>query len=129
MRESGTKRPLAVEISTLLRKRWHVFGMGLILFTSAGGTAQAAPEDTLFFAEPSVCPKDVIDIPGFLLDAYGADPAERQIILESDQIETPDGVEIILTGNAQVVQGPQAIFAQRIVYDKDAYTLNASDGV
>jgi lipopolysaccharide assembly outer membrane protein LptD (OstA) len=129
MRESGIKRPLALAISSLFRKRWHAFGVGLVIISGAPGAVQAAPDDSLFFAGPDICPQDVIDIPGFIADAYGTDPGAGDTILESDQIETPDGVEIILRGNAQVVQGPQAIFAQQIIYDKDAYTLNASDDV
>ena len=98
------------------------------LLMGAHGTSIAA-EDTLFFAEPEICPKDVIDIPQVLLDAYGSDTNSQEIVLESDQIESPDGNAIVLTGNAQIIQGSQAIFGQSITYDKSNFSLNAEDDV
>ncbi len=126
MRESYIKHFLAQEISSALSVRTGLIGVALLLGSNSGF---AASGDGLFFAGPEVCPLDVIDIPAMLQDARGTDPATQQIELESDQIESPDGSTLILTGNAQVIQGPQAIFAREIVYNKDSYTLNATDEV
>ncbi|KAA3634117.1 MAG: LPS-assembly protein LptD [Proteobacteria bacterium] len=126
MRESGIKRPLALEVNSVLRCRWRVLGVGLAMLT---GTSTVAADDSLFFAGPQVCPRDIIDIPEVVAKSAGLDPNTQEIILESDQIDAPDGNTLILTGNAQVIQGPQAIFAEEIVYDKEAYTVNATDNV
>jgi LPS-assembly protein len=89
----------------------------------------ASADDSLFFAEPDICVLDVIDIPQALRDAAGLPPGSQETILESDAIEAPDSNTLILSGNAQAIQGPQAIFAEQIIYNKEDYTLNAQDNV
>ena len=102
-----------------------LLSMGLVL----GSSPTLANQDSLFFAGKDVCPADIIDIPKAIQDAIGLNNNTQEIVLESDTIETPDGNSIVLTGNAQVIQGSQGIFANRIVYDKESYSLNASEDI
>ncbi|GJL83735.1 MAG: hypothetical protein DHS20C01_33690 [marine bacterium B5-7] len=107
--------------------RRHLIGAGLLMLISTP-TVQAG-DSSLFFAGPEVCPADIIDIPEAVAKSAGLDPDTQDVILESDQIDAPDSNTLVLTGNAQVIQGSQAIFAQEIVYDKESYTVNARDDV
>ncbi len=109
----------------VLEVRSAVLGAGLLL---AAGSA-VAQDDGLFFAGPEICPQDVIDIPQILLDGMGQDPSTQQIVLEADAIDSADGNVLQLTGNAQVIQGAQAIYAEKIAYDKEAFSLEAEQDV
>lgn len=126
MRETSDKRPRNPETVFPTPRRSTLLGAGLLMLAS-GSTALA--DDSLFFAGPSVCPGDIIDIPDVVNDAAGLDPATQETVLESDSIDAPDGSTLVLRGNAQVIQGPQAIFAEEIIYNKDDYSLNARDNV
>ena len=126
MRNIRSKHPLKRTDLYAVSLRTSFISAALLMSTHTG---TVVAEDTLFFAEPEICPKDVIDIPQILLDAYGSDTSSQEIVLESDQIESPDGNSLMLTGNAQVIQGSQAIFGQSITYDKESFSLNAEDDV
>src|SRR5690606_14023655 len=126
MREPGPDRPESPRIQTLSRKRSFLLVAGVLVLAAAPA---AQGDDSLFFAGPEVCEPDIIDIPKVVEDAAGLDPSTQEIVLESDGIEAPDGDTLILTGSAQVSQGPQAIFAVEIVFNKAEYTLNARGDV
>lgn len=126
MREPGPDRPESPRIQTLPRKRSFLLAAGALVLATAPA---AQGDDSLFFAGPEVCEPDIIEIPKVVEDAAGLDPSTQEIVLESDGIEAPDGDTLILTGNAQVIQGPQAIFAEEIVFNKAEYSLNARDDV
>ena len=126
MRNPCSKHPLNRAMSQV---RWIRTGLIGIAMYAAAVPGYAQNNDSLFFADESVCPKDVIDLPKIILDAHGSDPSTQEIVLESDQIESPDGDTLILRGNAHVMQGPQAIFGETIHYNKSSYSLNATENV
>ncbi len=125
MREKGTPRTHATLTPPCFRVKPRFLGVSLILL--AAGSASA--DDSLFFAGAEVCPRDIIDVPEIVNDAAGLDPSTQETILESDSIDSPDSSTLVLKGDAQVIQGPQAIYAQEIIYNKDDYTVNARDDV
>ena len=79
MRETALKRPLAIAHLSI-RPLSLLLGAGLLW---AAGSATATADDSLFFAEPEFCPKDIIDIPKIVNDAAGLDPNTQEIVLES----------------------------------------------
>ncbi|MFT5114897.1 MAG: LPS-assembly protein [Parasphingorhabdus sp.] len=123
MQYSGKQR----SVTTLMIRSAGISAltMGLVVFSSPA----LANQDSLFFASEEFCPADVIDIPQVMLDAMGMDSSSQEIVLESDSIDAPDANTIELTGNAQIVQGSQGVFANKIVYSKDSYSLNALDNI
>jgi LPS-assembly protein len=123
-----SKHPVNRELSRRRNLTTGLVGLALFLATGSSHAARGS-ERSIAFIEEALCSRDMIDIPAAVLAAHGADTATQEIVLESDEIESPDSNTLILTGNAQVIQGPQAIFGQTIVYDKSSYSLNAENDV
>ena len=78
--------------------------------------------------EPDACVPDTIAHPGRSLLSQG-DVASMPIELEADQIDAPNADIVILTGNAELKQGPQSLFADRLEYDKQTDSVTASGNV
>ena len=70
------------------------------------------------------CPRDTIPVPVLPSDD-GRPLTEYPIELEADEMGTDDGNTVVLSGDAEVVQGNQAIKADRLVYRKDEDRLDA----
>lgn len=92
-------------------------------------TVFAQQSGPIGFADIRVCEPGRIDVPQVLRDAPGGSPDEQPITIEADGIETDTVQRLILTGNAQVVQGKRGIYAERIEYDQEAYRARASGDV
>jgi len=78
--------------------------------------------------EPDACVPDAIIHPGRSLLSQG-DVASMPIELEADQIDAPNANVVILSGNAELKQGPQSLFADRLEYDKQNDAVRASGNV
>ena len=91
--------------------------MVLLLALVVSGPAHA--EAPVSFAGLSVCPVDRIGIPATLLPYIGQDHSGFSIELEADQINSPESGVLTLVGNASVVQGAQAVYADRMVFNRD----------
>ena len=100
----------------------------LSLFT-VSPVVSAQIDESVGFADLSVCMPGLIDVPQALRDAPVGDPDELPTAIEADQIETGEGSTIILKGNAQVVQGNRGVYADEIVYDQEAYQATATGNI
>lgn len=81
------------------------------------------------FAGIDVCKPGIIDVPAILKDAPSGDPSELPTGIEADEIETESKNPISLKGNAQIVQGKRGVYADKIIYDQDAYQATAQGNV
>lgn len=70
------------------------------------------------------CPQDTIPVPVLPSDD-GRPLTEYPIELEADEMGTDDGNTVVLSGDAEVVQGNQAIKADKLVYRKEEDRLDA----
>ena len=114
----------SVTAPTSVRRLLVPVAVSLCLFSST-----LPAEAPVSFAGESVCPDDVIDTPSSMLHFIGHDPAGLKIELESDQIDLPQPGVLSLSGNSSVIQGAQAIFADNIVFDKEALSLKSDRAV
>lgn len=98
-------------------------------FTWSAATAQSpAVGEQVDFAGAEICRPGLLNIPAELKAAAGGG-ADLPIHIEADSIETEENNTVILRGNAEVVQGARALYAERIVYHRDTYRANATGGV
>ncbi len=75
------------------------------------------------------CPIDVIPHPGGSSPAQLPDGSSPPIELEADVIEAPGPDKLVLSGDAQIMQGPQSIFGQQLQYDKVEDQVEAAGDV
>jgi LPS-assembly protein len=101
--------------------------MVLLLALVVSGPAHAGAP--VSFAGPSVCPVDRIRIPATLLPYIGQDHSGFSIELEADQINSPDPGVLTLVGNASLVKGAQAVYADRVVFSRDDRVVEATGDV
>jgi LPS-assembly protein len=81
------------------------------------------------FAGYDICVPDTITIPQKLKQAPPGDQSELPTNIEADEFETEaDGV-IRLSGNAQVIQGNQGVYADEISYNQESYQATAVGNV
>jgi LPS-assembly protein len=81
------------------------------------------------FSGPSVCAADQIRIPSTLLPYLGQDHSKFPIELEADQINSIESGVLALVGNASVIQGAQAVFADRMAFSREDRVVKAAGGV
>ena len=105
-----------------------MIGAGVLGVQSAS-LAQSVDEGPIGFADLNVCSPGTIDVPQELRDAPGGDPDEQPIEIQADGIEAGQGDSVILTGNAQVLQGRRGVYADRIEYNQETYQASASGDV
>jgi LPS-assembly protein len=79
------------------------------------GPAQAGTP--VSFLGPSICVPGRIPTPATLLPYLGQDHSGFPIELEADQISAPEPDVLTLVGNASVVQGAQAIYANQMKWE------------
>ena len=82
----------------------------------------AAP---LTFADTSVCPEEIIPTSTAILPLIGHDVSRLSLELEADEIDSPTADTLVLRGGASLTQGARAIYADRLVFDKAAYSVRA----
>ncbi len=82
-----------------------------------------AADDEIGFADESVCSAPRVDLPELLISAPADNAEEQEIGLEGDQmdIDVNDKDKVVMSGNAQVVQGQRGVFADKITYDQGNY--------
>ncbi len=85
--------------------------------------------DDLGFAGSEICVPGIIDVPTALQEAPPGEYEYQSTNIEGDEIETTDGDEILLSGNAQVVQGDRGVYADEIRFNKETYEANANGNV
>ena len=112
--------------SSMLAGRRLLVPITVSLFLFSSTLPAEAP---VSFADETICPDDVIDTPPLMLPYIGRDPTGLKIELESDQIDLPRPGVLSLSGKSSVIQGAQAIFADRIVFDKEALSLKSERAV
>ena len=91
--------------------------------------AQSSADEPVEFADFSVCQPGQIDVPRILRDAKGGNSGDQATTIEADNIETTDGVEAILRGNALIQQGRRAVYADTITYNRETYLGTAEGNV
>ena len=105
--------PTKISALTDLVPGFIVLFLALVVFEPAHAKAPVS------FAGLSVCPVDRIGVPATLLPYIGKDHSVFSIELEADQINSPESGVLTLVGNASVVQGAQAVYADRVVFSRD----------
>lgn len=106
---------------TFLRN--SAFGL-LVLAACQPGFVMAEGEKPI----PHICAPDTIPFNPKSVEE-GKTVAEAPIDLEADQIETADKNTVVLTGNAQAIQGSRSIHANKIKYSKTTDELEAEGTV
>lgn len=101
--------------------------MALLLALAISGPAPAGAP--VSFAGRSLCPVDRIGTPATLLPYIGQSHSEFSIELEADQINSPESDVLTLVGNASVVQGAQAVYADRMVFSRGDRVIEAAGDV
>jgi lipopolysaccharide assembly outer membrane protein LptD (OstA) len=81
------------------------------------------------FADKTTCKADLISIPADLLPYVAQEGSGRPINLEADQIDVPVADTLVLKGNAFATQGARGIYADEIIFDKSALSLEATKAV
>lgn len=66
---------------------------------------------------------------GVVVEAQPVPEEPEEIALEGDSMDIVDQNKVVMTGNAQVVQGRRGVFADEIIYDQDNYVATATGGV
>ncbi len=105
----------------------------LLIIVSCGLTSvplYAAKDDkTIGFADDQVCAAPRISLPKALLDAPDGKLEDQEISLEGDQLDLVNQNEVVMKGNAQVVQGKRGVFADNITYNKESYQATITGNV
>jgi len=115
--------PTKVSVFSDLVLRFMAF---LLVLVVSGPAPAGAP---ISFAGPSACVADRIATPATLLPYLGQDNSGFPIELAADQINSPESDVLTLLGNASVVQGAQAVYADRMVFRRDDRVVEAAGGV
>ena len=82
-------------------------------------------EAPLTFADTTVCPVGIIPTSAAVLPLIGHDASQLSVELEADEIDSPTAGTLVLRGGASLIQGARAIYANRLVFDKAAYSVRA----
>ena len=82
-------------------------------------------EAPLTFADTTVCPVGIIPTSAAVLPLIGHDASRLSVELEADEIDSPTAGTLVLRGGASLIQGARAIYANRLVFDKAAYSVRA----
>ena len=85
---------------------------------------QSASSEQVGFAGALICKADPIRVPAALKNAPPG-THNQPAHIQADHIETDGENIVILRGNAEVVQGRRGVYAERIVYHRDTYRVNA----
>ena len=92
-------------------------------------SAKSWADAPVTFADETTCKADPISIPADLLPYVAQEVSGRPINLEADQIDVPVADTLMLKGNAFATQGARGIYADEIIFDKSALSLEAKNAV
>jgi len=106
---------------------WIILSLVLISPFSIAQNQQIANSE--FYTEASFCQIDQIQTPSTIIPFIGRDSSNMPFQLEADQIDVPVSGKISLDGNASVIQGAKAIYADHIMYGKDDRVIEAMGNV
>ena len=82
------------------------------------------------FADAQVCPPDTIEIPEAIRQTPSLPSDELPTKIEADTIEIEESTQhVVLTGNAQILQGNRGVYADKMVYDQESYQARAEGNV
>ncbi len=107
----------------------NIFGRSMILFVlfaCAGVVEAAAP---VSFAGQSICMPDRITKPAALLPYLGLNYSNYPLEFEADLIQSPQQGVLTLKGDASVVQGAQAVYANQLIFSRQDSSVRAAGNV
>ena len=82
------------------------------------------------FADAAICKPDVINVPPEMRQQVEGSTSDLETKIEADEIAIEDATQlVILTGNAQILQGNRGVYADKMTYDQSAYKANAEGDV
>lgn len=117
--------------SSLIVPARHALLFSLTFGLVSAPVYAADSDDELGFVDDTVCAAPRIDLPALLLAAPAESAEDQEIGLEGDEmdIDVNDKNKVIMTGNAQVIQGRRGVFADKITYDQGNYQANVEGNV
>ena len=105
------------------------FILSLAPFSSFAMAQNSLTTNSEFYTETSICRIDQIQTPSTIIPFIGRDSSNMPFQLEADQIDMPRSGTISLAGNASVIKGAEAIYADHIMYGKDNSLIEAMGNV
>jgi LPS-assembly protein len=132
---TGSSTSLGDRLAGASVKRVSATMMGVLDYVScrirpflwALWTCVVLPMD-VFAAAPltfSICPEEIIPTSTAMLPLIGHDVSRLSLALEADEMDSPTADTLVLRGGASLTQGARAIYADRLEFDKVAYTVRA----